>query len=1719
MQRSAPAPRSGLKPPLPSVLRSTDCDNDSLDERSSSSTEDSRVARFDASDSRKDGSVQVAVRVRPMLPREIAKNAATCVGRPLGEDNCVSLSGGSLGGDRKFTFDHVFPQSANQTDLYAEALEPWMVSFLQGFNVTVIAYGQTGSGKTYTMGNAMPSTAMVANQLFAQSSAADDTNDDTLTDDEGLIPRFLHQLFAKLSERGGDYQLSVSFLEIYGEDIHDLLENSDQQRSSRRSEPLQLRENKKNGVWIQGLTEVRVTNRREAMDQMRRGSMQRITASTQMNERSSRSHAVYTVKIVQKVSASESKDNSGRSSNQSAGENRRSKAGFDPNANRNTSAGETPVPDSVVVSKLTFVDLAGSERLKKTHAEGERMKEGIQINVGLFALGNVINALGDEKRRASSSQVHVPYRSSKLTRLLQDALGGNSRTLFIACVSPAESNANETLNTLQYANRAKNIQNKAVKNIDSRTAELVSLKAFNQVLCRELIKAIFARLGAVTPADVDSLTETTMTNPKVVAYLTKIEQVAVSSGLESSSEERSFQTRRLLDGLTAYLYEMTPKSQFLRAPSLSSLNEDETRSAEPQDDFLDLISDSESSVAILEETKLDENAHIAARYSLDKLSRTLDIVNLAYELQENQDLEMRQREALNSKIVSLETQHHRKELIQDGMSAMVAKMKTWLASPACDQSERSLSVKRHVGHMIENMELMEIEMDELQRQKTALTNELKVEVKRYHKEWKAKHERIEQLRQVHDLAIDEASTNPLDILTRVSEIKVRFGSYDLDRISNFLEDEEKEMAAYVDEHDEPISYMSPLFTKEELSSAHAQEILSAIQDQLQSAFDREYLEASMSKELRNRSQLFQSISSGLMACHRGDTTEQEFMEKNEENIKDCEERIAQIRDAIRVKSEQRTMMSPILDSITSLDAAKSALRKLIAEVYALKRIYMVIAQEEEMRRRKQGGEQPDSNVWVTKAEMNEKIEELDANYEKDVRCAFQMVTSFNDTVGKGALIEQEDSVMAGKQVETMNKLAALEDREKQLTTQLADKDEEMIRMRVELARLQSSLKNEEMKEESFRLMNKCQEIWKELGMDEDYQASKFQDINELLVKKCSEELEGLEAAREKLQARVNDAFGVVSRLESVLSAEDPVAIENITSVAGETLLKQEKYLLTRKKRLSEELLRRLNAHVRTVDGIRELVAGLQVESSEDFRCAPNDKVDNINAALKRSATTHLISMKEYQQDPESSSSLENLLQNFDDVTAASLSNSSMQQDKMLFNALLKEKAIRIAELEESLGAIRAIAQKTQLSHEDIVSVLRELRDTEDPLDNGIGANQVDRYEELADWILQKGGQLDVSKRGLDILAKSLRCFKEIYAGRVNAVDFTNQTLEEAAMLTQDITAGYGGSSTEQHQLVLPLAHIPRKLSCGNGDFYSRDTLSAGKKAIESLSVPVIKLLRSLFYSMNDDFGAFGIDTSDQRISFFLGRNDEGHQARREILKKYAVFSSDDDEEIPVLHPECNDSLLSQLDPAFEAFHRTYSLSYGGIQLQRLRDSILDMTEVQNTVKSAQNRLQSLQKIMKLFNQINEFKAKIGEFEASASQKNRLFGNSLRLLEEERFRKMAAKRYPNLLAALRKEVTRWLENEDGEYDLSMLGEDLKSLLLDMMNTDTGLMHLDLGVVDHARRSSKTLTPNSSSTNLAATANSNGNRTTSSAKARPQTQTAHPRNSHARALNFD
>ncbi|XP_069736257.1 kinesin-like protein KIF27 isoform X2 [Phaenicophaeus curvirostris] len=348
--------------------------------------------------------VKVAIRIRPLLSREVLHNHQVCVRVVPNTQQII------IGKDRVFTFDFVFGKNSTQEEVYTACIKPLLVSLTEGYNATVFAYGQTGSGKTYTIGGGY--IASVAE------------------DEKGIIPRAIQELFQHIAENcNSDFCVKVSYIEVYKEDLRDLLELDTSVKE------LHIREDEKGNTVIVGAKEVEVECADEVISLLESGNAARHTGTTQMNEHSSRSHAVFTISICQKQSAESQK---------------------------NTDAAQDSSWKSVqmIASKFHFVDLAGSEKVTKTGNTGERLKESIQINSGLFALGNVISALGDPKRRS----VHIPYRDAKITRILKDSLGGNAKTVMITCISPSSSDFDESLNSLKYANRAKNIRNKPVIN-------------------------------------------------------------------------------------------------------------------------------------------------------------------------------------------------------------------------------------------------------------------------------------------------------------------------------------------------------------------------------------------------------------------------------------------------------------------------------------------------------------------------------------------------------------------------------------------------------------------------------------------------------------------------------------------------------------------------------------------------------------------------------------------------------------------------------------------------------------------------------------------------------------------------------------------------------------------------------------------------------------------------------------------------------------------------------------------------------------------------------------------------------------------------------------------------------------------------------------------------------------------------------------------------------
>ncbi|XP_029043878.1 kinesin-like protein Klp98A isoform X1 [Osmia bicornis bicornis] len=364
-------------------------------------------------------SVKVAVRVRPFNKRELAMNAKMIVqmdGKKTRIFN-TKTPGSCREIDREkykdFTFDHSYwsfdtndENYASQEEVFYDLGTDVIESAFEGYNACVFAYGQTGSGKTFTM--------------MGTPEA------------QGLIPRICKTLFARMAagkESGASYRTEVSFLEIHNERVRDLLRLDQSQSHS-----LRVREHPKRGPYVQDLSSHLVYDYSDIQECMVRGNTHRTTASTNMNDVSSRSHAIFTITFVQ--------------------------AGL--------SEGNMP---SETVSKVHLVDLAGSERANATGATGQRLKEGAHINKSLVTLGSVISALAEvsstsDASSSSKRNVFIPYRDSVLTWLLKDSLGGNSKTIMIAAISPADCNYGETLSTLRYANRAKNIINKPTINED-----------------------------------------------------------------------------------------------------------------------------------------------------------------------------------------------------------------------------------------------------------------------------------------------------------------------------------------------------------------------------------------------------------------------------------------------------------------------------------------------------------------------------------------------------------------------------------------------------------------------------------------------------------------------------------------------------------------------------------------------------------------------------------------------------------------------------------------------------------------------------------------------------------------------------------------------------------------------------------------------------------------------------------------------------------------------------------------------------------------------------------------------------------------------------------------------------------------------------------------------------------------------------------------------------
>lgn len=346
--------------------------------------------------------VKVAVRLRPFSKKEAASKYKQVVRIDQANASCYITN--PQNDDVQYTYDFAFPEYCTQEEIYESTSAPIVDGVLQGINGTIFAYGQTGTGKTYTMDGDLTKGSK----------------------DRGIVPRAFEHIFDYMAANADSHKFSVTvtYLELYNEQIRDLLSKNDQGK-------LAIHEDQTRGFYVKGITTRTVTSFDEIVALQHEGQSRRSTRATNMNESSSRSHSILAVNI--------------------------------------ETLTEIEGSQHVRSARLNLVDLAGSERIAKTGAEGVGIIEGAAINSALMVLGNCISALTSPSQRA----VHVPYRDSQLTKLLRDSLGGNARTLMIATLGPADYNFSESMSTLRYAERAKKIQNKPKVNMDPKDALLM----------------------------------------------------------------------------------------------------------------------------------------------------------------------------------------------------------------------------------------------------------------------------------------------------------------------------------------------------------------------------------------------------------------------------------------------------------------------------------------------------------------------------------------------------------------------------------------------------------------------------------------------------------------------------------------------------------------------------------------------------------------------------------------------------------------------------------------------------------------------------------------------------------------------------------------------------------------------------------------------------------------------------------------------------------------------------------------------------------------------------------------------------------------------------------------------------------------------------------------------------------------------------------------------
>ncbi|XP_061361837.1 kinesin-like protein KIN-5D [Gastrolobium bilobum] len=620
--------RGGLVPLSPSQTPRSG-DKPARDLRSADSNSSSN--KYDKD---KGVNVQVLVRCRPLSEDEARLHTPVVISCNEGRREVFAVQNiANKQIDRTFAFDKVFGPNSQQKELYEQAVSPIVNEVLEGYNCTIFAYGQTGTGKTYTMEGG----ARKKNGEFPS--------------DAGVIPRAVKEIFDMLEAQNAEYSMKVTFLELYNEEITDLLalEETSKSVDDKSKKPIALMEDGKGGVFVRGLEEEIVCTANEIYKILEKGSAKRRTAETLLNKQSSRSHSIFSVTIHIKECTPEGEE-------------------------------------MIKCGKLNLVDLAGSENISRSGAREGRAREAGEINKSLLTLGRVINALVEHSG-------HVPYRDSKLTRLLRDSLGGKTKTCIIATISPSIHCLEETLSTLDYANRAKNIKNKPEVN--------------QKMVKSALIKDLYSEIDRLKQEVYATREKNGIYMPRDRYLHEEAEKKAMAEKIERMELEGESKDKQLME-----LQELYNCQQLLTA-ELSDKLEITEKSLE----------ETERSLFDLEERHQQANATIKEKEFLisNLLKSEKALVEHAIELRE-------ELESAASDVSNLFSKIERKDKIEEGNRMIIQKFQSQLAQQLEDLHK---IVAASVMQQEQQLKEMEEDMHSFVSTKAEATGDLRVRLGKF----------------------------------------------------------------------------------------------------------------------------------------------------------------------------------------------------------------------------------------------------------------------------------------------------------------------------------------------------------------------------------------------------------------------------------------------------------------------------------------------------------------------------------------------------------------------------------------------------------------------------------------------------------------------------------------------------------------------------------------------------------------------------------------------------------------------------------------------------------------------------------------------------------------------------------------------------------------------------------------------------------------------------